>query len=106
MRRVVEAKGYVFVGTGSSGVNAFFVRADLERHLEGKLERRIAYPALHRCCVDPEGRLATRAGMARFDLIRDMPVVNLDTGETKPIGSLGPLFSAEWLKRVGHRAPA
>lgn len=105
MRRVVEAKGYVFVGTNSNGVNAFFVRDDLAPHLDGKLRRRVAWPALHRCCVDPEGRLATRAGMARLDLIRDMPVVDLDTGATAPLGSLEPLFSADWLKRVGHRSP-
>lgn len=105
MRRVAERKGYVFVGSCSNGVNAFFVRGDLAHHLDKKLARRIAYPALHRCCVDPQGNLATRSGLARLDLIRAMPVVHLDTGETVTIESLGNLYSDAWLQRIGHRLP-
>ncbi|MEJ0069520.1 MAG: hypothetical protein WDO24_13200 [Pseudomonadota bacterium] len=105
MRRAAERKGYVFIGSCSNGVNAFFVRADLAHHLDGKLARRVAHPTLHRCCVDPEGRLATRSGLARLDLIRAMPVVHLDSGETVTIESLGDLFSDAWLQRVGHRSP-
>jgi hypothetical protein len=105
IRRVAERKGYVFVGSCSNGVNAFFVRADLAHHLDGKLARRIAYPTLHRCCVDAEGRLATRSGLARLDLIHGMPVVHLDTGDTVAIESLGNLYSDAWLQRIGHRSP-
>jgi hypothetical protein len=103
VRRIAERKGYSFVGTCSNGVNAFFVRDDLVHHLDGKLAQRIAYPALHRCCVDAEGRLATRSGLGRLDLIKGLPVVNLDTGETVPIDSLGNLYSDAWLRRIGHR---
>jgi hypothetical protein len=104
MRRVAERKGYSFIGTCSNGVNAFFVRNDLVHHLDGKLAQRIAHPTLHRCCVDEAGGLATRSGLARFDLISDLPVVHLDTGTIAPIGSLGPLFSDAWLHRMGHRS--
>jgi len=102
IRRVAERKGYTFVGSGSSGVNAFFVRNDLVHHLDGKLAQRLAFPTLHRCCVDPAGGFATRSGLARFELIGDLPVVQLDTGAIAPIGGLGPLFSDGWLHRMGR----
>jgi len=102
LRQAAERKGYVFVGSCSNGVNAFFVRADLAHHLDGKLARRIAFPTLHRCCLDAEGKLATRSGLARFDLIRSMPIVRVDTGETVPLESLGNLFSDDWLAQIGR----
>jgi len=105
MRRIAEAKGFTFVGTCSNGVNAFFVRNDLVHHLDDKLVHRTAHPSLHRCCFDLQGGFATRAGLARFDMIKDLPVLDLDSGNIAPLGSLGDLFSAAWLRRIGHRAP-
>jgi hypothetical protein len=103
MRRIAEAKGYRFVGTCSNGVNAFFVRNDLAPHLDGRLSRVVAHPSLHRCCYDPNGGFATLSGLARFDQIKDLPAVHLETGKIAPLASFGELFSADWRRRIGHR---
>jgi hypothetical protein len=101
MRLVAERKGYVFLGTGTSGINAFFVRGDLAAHLEGKLARRVAHPARHRDSRNAQGQLTFAAGIDRLLLIDGLPAVHLGTGERRALRDFGPLYSAEWLADMG-----
>ncbi len=74
-------KGYAFVGCTSAGNDAFFVRRD---RLGGAREVSVeeGYVASRfRESRDAQGRLTYLSGPARLDAIRDMPLVDVTTGE-------------------------
>lgn len=79
---IAAKKGYSLVGTESAGVNAFFVRNDLMNHGLRKLAVGEAHSvAQFRQSRNAEGMLNYLSGEARYDAIRGLPVVNVETGE-------------------------
>jgi hypothetical protein len=96
LKVLAERKGYVFVGTNTHGINAFFVRKDLFPLLEGKIRTRRAWPSRHRDSRDENAQLNFTGGVARHDLIKHLPVVDVRTGATVSLESLGPAFSEQW----------
>ena len=100
LSHLAEKKGYTFVGTSSTGINAFFVRDDLAATVLGKLHNVVAHPIRHRDSRGADGRLTYTGGMARYDLIAHLPVVNVVTGETKILRDMGTPYSPEWLKVI------
>tara|TARA_R110000824_G_scaffold118960_14_gene272116 strand:+ start:240668 stop:241648 length:981 start_codon:yes stop_codon:yes gene_type:complete len=96
LRFLAEKKGYRFVGTGISGINAFFVRDDLAAPVLSKLKNVVAHPPRHRDSRGADGRLTYAGGMARVELIADLPVVNVVTQEQKPLRDFGQLYSPDW----------
>ena len=100
LRHLATEKGYRFVGTSSTGINAFFVRDDLAPPVLALLDEVKAFPPRHRDSRDADGHMSYAGGLKRFDLIAEMPVVNVMTGETAPLGDLGSAYSEEWLKVI------
>lgn len=78
-------KGYEFIGSTSTGNNAFFVRQDVAQGLpnlnwdEGYIESQF------RESRDIYGNLNFLNGCARLDIIKDQLIVDIETGETKKI---------------------
>lgn len=98
---LAREKGYEFVGTCSNGINAFFVRRDLYGYVDGKIDKKKAFPSRHRDARDETGELIYIPGVKRADLISHLPVVRLDgKNSLVPIGSLGPLYSQKWLAEM------
>lgn len=91
-------KGYALVGSNGAGHNAFFVRADLASRLS--IGDRRALPSLFRESRSEDGRLSHVGGPDRAALIADMPVLDLETGRTAPLGSFGELYSPAWRARM------
>jgi hypothetical protein len=78
---LAEKKGYDFVGSTSSGVNAFFVRKDLSQGLR-KLTAKEGYVrSQHRESLDREGKLTYIGGLDRLKVIQDMSVVDVTTNK-------------------------
>ena len=79
---LANKKGYDFVGSNSTGSNAFFVRNDLAHDLrclsaaDGYVESRV------RESRGESGELTYLSGVERLQLIRDMPVHDLERNET------------------------
>lgn len=92
-----EQKGYRFVGTNSNGCNAFFVREDRAAEVVGVVDEIRSYPSRFREARDASGQLTFARGGARADAIRHLPVVDVLTGETRPLTELGDLYSPAWL---------
>lgn len=71
---LAESKGYDFVGCNSAGVNAFFVRKDVEHGLpvlsaaDGFVQSNV------RQSRDESGNLSSRSGDARLEVISDLPL--------------------------------
>jgi len=94
-------KGYRFVGTNLAANDAFFVREDYARHfVDTSLLHIQALPSKTRDTLNQSGTMSYMSGTKRAELIKDMQVVNTETGETVEFGKLGPLYSQEWLAKM------
>jgi hypothetical protein len=98
IRKLCARKGYSFIGTNTNGVNAFFVRDDFASPILGAIEEPRAWPPRHRDSRDRDGQLDFVRGIARYNIVADMPVVDLETDTLVPLHSLAPLYSDSFLK--------
>jgi hypothetical protein len=94
--------GYTLIGSNHAGNNAFFIRDDLLPRFEGAIADRRPRPSLVREARGPNGALAFVSGSARLELIADMAVTNVETGNSLRLGEAGGLYSAEWLAAMGE----
>jgi hypothetical protein len=93
-----KRKGYTFVGTNSTGVNAFFVRDDLATRVQDSLVAIRAWPPRHRDSRNVHGQLDFVRGKARYDLVADLPVVDLSSNRLVALHDLWPLYSDTFLE--------
>ena len=100
LRHLAAKKGYAFLGTNANGINAFFVRNDLAESVLPLIETVRAYPSRHRDSRNEKGGLSCTAGLERLTLIKDMPVIDVETGETLLLGDIPALYSEAWLKAM------
>lgn len=92
-----EQKGYRFVGTNSNGCNAFFVLEDHAAKVLGGIDQVRSWPSRFREARDSTGQLTFARGAQRAEAIRHLPVVDIETGQTRPLKELGDLYSPAWL---------
>jgi len=78
---LAKKKGYRFVGSTSIGLNAFFVREDVAGSLPSLTAEQGYVLSRLRTSIDAAGNPTFLRGRARFEAIKDMPVVNVVTGE-------------------------
>jgi len=94
---LARRKGYELIGTNRAGCNAFFVRKELFPLVDANISDKSPRPSHARESRDTSGALTFVSGLERLKVIEDMPVVRVDTGETIRLGTLGTLYSKEWL---------
>lgn len=95
-----RSKGYRFIGTTSSGGNAFFVREDRAEQVVGCLDQIRGFPSKFREARDVAGNLVFARAEERLRLIRDLDVHDFDVGSTMSLASYENLYSDAW--RVGQ----
>lgn len=78
-------------------MNAFFERNELLHHVGPLLEETRAYPLRHRDSHNRDGQLSFVAGLERFNLIKDIPVIDVTTGETTRLQDIKQPYSNEWM---------
>jgi hypothetical protein len=93
---LARRKGYEFVGTTSTGCNAFFVRGDLAPTILGVLGAIWAYPSAVREARDSAGNLTFTGGAARKEIIAHLPLVNIETDTETTLAACGEIYSPEW----------
>lgn len=98
IKMLADRKGYEFIGTNSNGINAFFVRRDLSPLIEPLIVNRKAYPSRHRDSYNEEHCLTFAGGLQRYDLIKHLTVVRVDTGDQVIFETMGLPYSQEWLE--------
>lgn len=96
LKSLASSKGYTFVGTTSTGCNAFFVRNDLAGTIISALGATYAFPSMIREARDVQGQLLFLNGEERSRLIADLPLVDLERNEFTTLGQLGTVCSPEW----------
>ena len=86
LTHLANKKGYVLVGTTASGGNAFFVRSDLMTDALLAHTAAEGYTAsTWRESRDPQGNLSLISGEKRYDAIRGLPVINVETGQMETL---------------------
>ncbi|MGZ6253083.1 MAG: hypothetical protein ACXWM1_08440 [Candidatus Binataceae bacterium] len=96
LRYLASQRGYTFVGTGLNGVNAFFVRNDLAERILPLIGAFPETTPRFRGCRDQNGALTFARGVDRLEPIKNLPVVDVVSGERMAIGDLAPLYSEAW----------
>lgn len=87
-----EKHGYYYFGSNSAGVNAFFVRKDsVSKELIPKYNNEFAQIKF-RQSRNKDGKLSFLRGKEQLDIIKDMPLVDLTTGEIKKIFEIFDIF--------------
>jgi hypothetical protein len=74
---LAEKKGYDFVGTASSGVNAFFVRKDLSAPFRKFTPSQGFRESANRDSRDRDGSLTFLKHSKRLDVVKDFPVYDV-----------------------------
>lgn len=97
-RLLCDRRGYSFVGTNSTGVNAFFVRADIAGPVLDALTEVRGWAPRHRDSRNVAGELDFVRGAARGELVAELPVVDLASGRLVALSDLHPLYSDGFLK--------
>lgn len=101
LRSLAAKKGYRFVGTNSSGNDAFFVREDYARlFVDGSLQQIQARPSFFRESRDRSGRRNYISGTERLKHIAALPVVDTETSKILRLGDLEQVYSNDWLKAM------
>jgi hypothetical protein len=94
-----QQKGYQFVGTSSTGCNAFFVRNDLAPIIQNSLECISAYPSSVREARDMDGQLLFTSGAQRSKIIDHLPLIDLQKNSETTLADCSNLYSSEWASR-------
>lgn len=94
--KLAQDKGYSFVGTTSTGCNAFFVRNDYAPLVLDSLKEVVAFPSAVRESRNQDGHLTFVSGIDRSRIIQDMPFVDLETNLTSTLSDCGELYSTSW----------
>ncbi len=89
LKGLAREKGYVFIGTTSAGINAFFVRQDVMTDALSQLAGHAHFTASRvRESRDREGKLTHLAGDARLAAIKDCIVYDCHDRKTRPLSQI------------------
>ena len=91
-----EEKGYKFIGSTSTGLNAFFVRNDYAPELINSIDEIKAFPSVFREARNESGNLIFSRGMERAVLINGHPLIDLDTQQTTTLAECDEIYSTSW----------
>jgi hypothetical protein len=91
-----KEKGYTFVGTNTSGNNAFFVRDDLAPLITSLLISISAYPSFIREARDHNEKLLLLGGIKRSKIIENCVLFDVKNKKNTSINTLGEIYSSNW----------
>lgn len=83
-----EKKGYYYMGSNSAGHNAFFVRKDCIDAALIPERSNVFVWSKYRESIDPKGRLTYLRGNQKLEVMKDMELVNLETGNIERISEI------------------
>ncbi len=86
MTHIADIKGYALVGTNNASTNAFYVRKELVNSRVEVLSVEEAYsPSNYRDSRDENGALTYIRGADRFEVIRGLPVFDVERSVVEPL---------------------
>jgi hypothetical protein len=98
-----EKKGYTYLGTTSSGVNAFFIRNDLAHFVTESIDEVASYPSKFREARDSKGDLNFTQGEDRVGIIRKLPLFDVLNKACTTLEDYSEYNSSEWNNNIFSR---
>lgn len=80
-----HSRGYSFIGCNTAGNNAYFVRNDKMKDLKPLTAEEGYVVSKFRECRDQQRNLTYTSGSKRIEILRGLPVVNVETGATETL---------------------
>lgn len=93
---LADRKGYTFIGTTTSGVNAFFIRNDLAPRIISNINSVRSHPSKNREARNKEGRLLFIDGIERIAMISHLPLIDVKSNSIKTLGDFDEIYSQLW----------
>jgi hypothetical protein len=90
-------KNYILIGSNIGGNNIFFVRKELSIYLDQLISNKKSIPSQFRDSRSDKGELTYISGMERFETIKHLSVINLNTNAEVTLESIGSVYSKEWM---------
>lgn len=87
---------YEFIGTNSSGVNAFFIHSSIAHFVLPNIKKILAFPSKFREARNSLGELTFVSGFDRINSIKSELFYDLSSDTLIPLGSLNQIYSREW----------
>lgn len=82
---LADKKGYDFIGTTTAGVNAFFVRSDIDHPFKRITVAEGYHESANRDSRNANGRLSYLSHDQRLHIIKEMPLVDIESGKINRI---------------------
>ena len=96
---MMERKNYYFLGTCSTGINAFFVKNFYKEHFNETILQKVYFPSMVREGLTKEKKLSFDNNYKNLEKIKNMNILEIETNKEKKISELGELYSKNW-KRI------
>ncbi len=96
LKNLMDYKGYFFIGTSCSGVNAFFVKNEFKFSILENLKNVDAHPSLSREARNQEGKLTFEDNTQSLKKIEDLEIFDLELNKINKIKDYRDLYSSEW----------
>ena len=92
----MQKKNYTFIGTNSSGVNAYFVDNDYIKFIKKKIKKFESFPSKIRESRDKNFKKSFVGGNNRFNKIKGIKVVDIKSGNLIKLDSINKFYSNKW----------
>lgn len=100
---LAKDKGYIFIGTSTTGANAFFVRSDHAHTIKSFLtEEAWAFPSRFRESRNCIGELTFLNRNSRYGEIKNLPFIDVISGKVIYLRDFNKIYSEEWLAGRGR----
>lgn len=93
---LLKKKNFSFVGTCSTGVNAFFIKNELMHHIKEKIQNFSIFPSLAREGLDPEGNLDFKNTNDQLKKIYHLEVIDIKDNKKKKLSDFVEIYSKSW----------
>tara|TARA_B110001452_G_C15190174_1_gene413281 strand:+ start:60 stop:1028 length:969 start_codon:yes stop_codon:yes gene_type:complete len=93
---LLNDKGYTFIGTGSRGVNAFFIKDEFKSSFLNDIKEIKIFPSTTREARNFKGKLTFNDAISEINNIQGLEVFDFDESKTKKISEYEDLYSEEW----------
>lgn len=93
---ICKKKNYIFLGTNSSGVNAYFLHKNYFKFIKKKIKKFVSFPSRIRESRDKNFKKSFIGNTNRFNKIKGVKVVDVKSGNLIKLGTVNEFYSDKW----------
>ena len=97
---MMNEKGYFFLGTNSTGLNAYFLKKELCKYLENNIKHKHSFPTTAREGLDLDGKLTFDSIEKNIKKIQHLDVFDIEEDKLKNISDYNNLYSDRWKELI------